>query len=62
MSDRGKFLKAVAAEGIALDGYIERGLHKEPWVDHILSSKVYQKMFSPARLQEVPRGESLSQL
>ncbi len=49
--DRGKFLKAVAAEGISLDGYIAQGLHKEPWVDHILGSKVYQKMFTAARLK-----------
>ncbi len=49
--DRSKFLKAIAAEGISLDGYIKHGLHKEPWVDHILGSKVYQKMFSAARLK-----------
>jgi dTDP-4-amino-4,6-dideoxygalactose transaminase len=49
--DRGLFLKAVHAEGVSLDGYIEQGLHKEPWVENILSSKVYQKMFSKERLQ-----------
>ncbi|MBP1654678.1 MAG: Glutamine--scyllo-inositol transaminase, partial [Bacteroidetes bacterium] len=49
--DRSKFLKAIAAEGVALDGYIKHGLHKEPWVDHIVNSKVYQKMYSPSRLK-----------
>jgi hypothetical protein len=28
--DRGRFLKAVAAEGVSLSPYIERGLHREP--------------------------------
>lgn len=51
-ADRGRFLKALAAEGISLSPYIERGLHREPWVDHILKTKAYQKMFSPRRLQE----------
>ena len=50
-AERGKFLKAIAAEGIPLGPYIEQGLHKEPWVDNILSSKVYQEMFSKERLQ-----------
>jgi dTDP-4-amino-4,6-dideoxygalactose transaminase len=48
---RAQFLKALAAEGIALSGYIPRGLHHEPWVDHILQLPDYQKMFSPARLK-----------
>jgi perosamine synthetase len=51
-TDRSKFLKAVAAEGINLSGYIKRGLHKEPWVEHILDSKVYKKMYSARRLQK----------
>jgi dTDP-4-amino-4,6-dideoxygalactose transaminase len=51
-ADRSKFLKAVAAEGVSLSGYIKRGLHKEPWVEHILKSKVYQKMYSPKRLRQ----------
>ncbi len=51
-TDRDKFLKAVSAEGIPLDGYIKQGLHREPWIDHILSSKVYQKMFSRERLRK----------
>jgi dTDP-4-amino-4,6-dideoxygalactose transaminase len=50
--DRGRFLKAMEAEGVSLSPYIERGLHREPWVEHVLQSKVYQKMFSPRRLQE----------
>ncbi len=51
-ADRGKFLKAVAAEGIPLSPYIEQGLHKEPWVDHIVGSSVYQKTFSSERLKK----------
>lgn len=50
-ADRSQFLKALSAEGVSLDGYIAQGLHKEPWVEHILNSKVYQKMFSKERLQ-----------
>jgi len=50
-ADRSKFIKAVHAEGVSLDGYIRQGLHREPWIDHILNSKVYQKMFSKERLQ-----------
>ncbi len=49
---RDKFLKALSAEGISMSGYIANGLHKEPWVDHILNLKVYQKMYSPARLKQ----------
>jgi perosamine synthetase len=49
---RDKFLKAVAAEGIPLGPYIEQGLHTEPWVDHVLSSRVYQKTFSGERLKK----------
>jgi hypothetical protein len=48
---RSKFLKALEAEGISLSTYLPNGLHKEPWTDHILNLKVYQKMYSPARLQ-----------
>ncbi len=50
-ADRSKFLKALRAEGISLSPYIGQGLHKEPWTEHILNSKVYQKMFSRKRLQ-----------
>ena len=49
---RDKFLKALAAEGIKMNGYIKAGLHKSPWVDHILNLNVYKKMYSPARLKQ----------
>lgn len=39
---RSQFLKALGAEGIHLSPYIQQGLHREPWVDHILGLKVYQ--------------------
>jgi dTDP-4-amino-4,6-dideoxygalactose transaminase len=51
-ADRSKFLKALEAEGIGLSTYLPNGLHKEPWVEHILNLKVYQKMYTPARLQK----------
>ena len=49
---RSKFLKALAAEGISLSTYLPQGLHKEPWSDHILNLKVYQKMYSGERLKK----------
>ncbi|MGO8677818.1 MAG: DegT/DnrJ/EryC1/StrS family aminotransferase [Limisphaerales bacterium] len=49
---RSAFLKAVEAEGIGLSPYIERGLHREPWVENVLKSRVYQKMYSARRLQQ----------
>ncbi len=49
--ERSKFLKAISAEGVSLSPYIRQGLHKEPWVEHILNSRVYKKMFSKKRLQ-----------
>lgn len=51
-ADRLKFQKAIQAEGIPLSGYIAHGLHKEPWTDYIQNLKVYQKMYSPERLQQ----------
>jgi len=51
-ADRSKFLKAVAAEGVSLSPYIARGLHREPWIEHILNRPVYKKMFSAKRLEE----------
>jgi perosamine synthetase len=51
-ADRSTFLKAVAAEGISLSPYIAQGLHREPWVEHILSSRVYKRMYSRRRLRE----------
>jgi dTDP-4-amino-4,6-dideoxygalactose transaminase len=50
--ERGRFLKALDAEGISLSPYIPNGLHREPWVDHVVNSKVYQKTFSSARLRQ----------
>jgi dTDP-4-amino-4,6-dideoxygalactose transaminase len=50
-ADRSKFLKALSAEGVSLSPYIKRGLHKEPWIDHILTRKVYTRMFSEQRLR-----------
>jgi dTDP-4-amino-4,6-dideoxygalactose transaminase len=57
--DRGRFLKAVEAEGVSLSPYIERGLHREPWVDNIVKTRAYQKTFSPRRLDEFRAGMSL---
>ena len=53
--DRSKFLKAVAAEGVGLSPYIAKGLHREPWIEHILEQPVYKKMFSRQRLEEYRR-------
>jgi len=50
--DRDTFLKVLSAEGINLSGYLKNGLHKEPWVDTILNQNMYQKMYSPERLQQ----------
>jgi perosamine synthetase len=49
---RDKFLKAVAAEGIALSPYIANGLHKEPWTEHIQTLPEYKTMFGNARLKK----------
>jgi len=51
-ADRATFFKALAAEGVSLSPYIKQGLHREPWIDHILDSKVYKKMYSARRLRE----------
>ncbi|MFH1965075.1 MAG: DegT/DnrJ/EryC1/StrS family aminotransferase [Acidobacteriota bacterium] len=51
-ADRSKVIKALAAEGLNLSPYIANGLHKEPWIDNILGRKVYQKMYSPQRLEQ----------
>jgi perosamine synthetase len=50
--DRATFLKALRAEGVDLSEYISRGLHKEPWIDNVLKSRVYQKMYSGRRLAQ----------
>lgn len=49
---RDKYLEALAAEGISLSPYLKNGLHKEPWVDNIISRRVYQKMYGPERLKQ----------
>ncbi|MBC8472761.1 MAG: DegT/DnrJ/EryC1/StrS family aminotransferase [Planctomycetes bacterium] len=51
-ADRSKFLKAVAAEGVSLSPYIAKGLHREPWIENILKTKVYKKMYSAKRLRQ----------
>ena len=51
-ASRGAFLKAVRAEGISLGPYIGQGLHKEPWVENVLNTPVYQRMYSEERRQE----------
>ena len=50
--DRDTFLKALRAEGVSLSPYIKNGLHREPWIEHILAQPVYKKMFSKRRLKE----------
>ncbi len=50
--DRATFLKALNAEGVSLSPYIERGLHREPWIENVLQTRVYQTMYSPARLRQ----------
>ena len=49
-ADRSKFLKAIGAGGVPLSPYI-KGLHTEPWVEHILGLKEYKTMYSAERLQ-----------
>ncbi len=49
--DRGKFLKALSAEGINLSPYIARGFHVEPWVDEIIGLREYKALYSAARLK-----------
>ena len=56
-ADREAFLNAVAAEGVSLDGYKKNGLHKEPWIDHVLNSRGYKKMYSSRRIEQY-RDES----
>ena len=49
---RSTFLKALGAEGVSLSPYITQGLHREPWIEHILKQPVYTKMFSEKRLRQ----------
>jgi len=51
-ADRSRFIKALRAEGIRIGSYIGQGLHRQPWVEHVLNAKVYQQMFPARRLQE----------
>ncbi len=51
-ASRAAFIKAVTAEGVSLSPYIPRGLHREPWVENVLNTKVYKKMYSEARLRQ----------
>jgi perosamine synthetase len=50
-ASRQQFLKAMAAEGIPLSPYIPNGMHREPWIDHMLELDEYKKMYSAARLK-----------
>ena len=50
-ADRSTFMKALDAEGVNLSVFLRNGLHKEAWANNILDLKVYQKMYSPARLK-----------
>ena len=49
---RTQFLKAINAEGIGLGSYIKTGLHREPWVNHMINLKVYKAMYGEKRLKE----------
>ena len=57
--DRSKFLKAIQAEGIGFGGYIAQGLHREPWVDHILSLRSYKEMYTAKRLAQYKKDMNL---
>lgn len=50
--DRSKFLKAIQAEGVPFGSYIKNGLHREPWIENVLSLKEYKKFHTPARLKQ----------
>jgi perosamine synthetase len=51
-TDRAVFLKAMNAEGIPVGSYIKSGLHREPWVDHIIGLNDYKTMYSAQRLKD----------
>lgn len=57
--ERSKFLKAIQAEGIGFGGYIPNGLHKEPWVDHILGLRSYKEMYTSKRLAQYKKDMHL---
>ncbi|WP_339710176.1 DegT/DnrJ/EryC1/StrS family aminotransferase [Cyclobacterium amurskyense] len=48
-ADRSLFLKALNAEGIPMGSYIKNGLHKEPWIQHVLGLDEYQTMYTKER-------------
>ena len=50
--DRSVFVKAMNAEGITIGPYLSQGLHREPWVDHIMDLDVYKRFFSEERLKQ----------
>jgi perosamine synthetase len=50
-ADRAKFIKAVNAEGIPVSAYI-KGMHTEPWVEHILNLREYKEMYSTSRIKQ----------
>ncbi|MES2378862.1 MAG: DegT/DnrJ/EryC1/StrS family aminotransferase [Bacteroidota bacterium] len=50
-ADRAKFIKAVTAEGVPVSGYI-KGMHTEPWVEHILALREYKEMYSSSRIKQ----------
>lgn len=53
---RAQFLKALAAEGIGLSPYIANGLHKEEWIDHIMTLPEYKQMYGTERLKQFKDG------
>lgn len=57
--ERSTFLKAIQAEGIGFSGYISQGLHREPWVDHILSLRSYKEMYTSKRLAQYKKDMHL---
>ena len=46
-----KFLKALRAEGMRFTTMYFDQLNKQPFIENTLSSRVFQKLFSPARLK-----------
>jgi len=60
-AERNQFLKAIQAEGIGFSGYIPNGLHREPWVDHILNLRSYKQMYSADRLRKYKQDMHLPQ-
>ncbi|WP_257668317.1 DegT/DnrJ/EryC1/StrS family aminotransferase [Parapedobacter tibetensis] len=56
---RAQFLKALSAEGIGLSPYISNGLHREPWIDHIVGLDSYKKMYGEQRLEAFKAGMDL---